>query len=87
MKISEACKFKVIIDSINHAAVAVCKNSGNSFITNSNLRKETMFLNFFIIYVQFPNPHQVFLSSRQYYSQIGIYVATYHNTLSTILII
>ena len=43
MKISEACKFKVIIDNINYAAVAVCKNSGNSFITDSNLRKETMF--------------------------------------------
>ena len=43
MKISEACKFKVIIDNINYAAVAVCKNSGNSFITNSNLREKQYF--------------------------------------------
>ena len=37
MKISEACKFKVIIDNINYAAVAVCKNSGNSLLRTEGL--------------------------------------------------
>ena len=86
MNLSEACKFKVIIDNVNYAAVAVCKNSGNSFITNSNLRKKNNISK--CLY----NLSSVFKSNRTvkfaYYgcSIIHKSVVTYHKTLSTILI-
>ena len=78
MNLSEACKFKVIIDNINYPAVAVCKNSGNSFITNSNLRKNNISKHLYNISTIFKSKTTV---------KYSYYVVTYHNTLSTNLTI